>query len=56
MQKVPADKDLEGTFDLQWKQLMQLLLEVLDQPVLTSTVAENGRINQRQTSDPAASR
>lgn len=54
MQKVPSDADLEGTFHLQWKQLMQLLLEVLDQPVHAATAAaDSGRMSQN--SDPAAS-
>lgn len=54
MQKVPSDGDLEGSFHLQWKQLMQLLLEVLDQPVHAATAAsDSARISQ---SDPTASR
>ncbi|XP_071340021.1 cilia- and flagella-associated protein 157-like [Trachinotus anak] len=39
---------------VQWKQLMQRLLVVLDRPTLTNSSAE--RLDEPQTSDPAAAR
>lgn len=54
MQKVPSDAELEGSFHLQWKQLMQLLLEVLDQPVHAATVAaDSGRTSQNSDAAPS---
>lgn len=53
MQKVPSDADLEGSFHLQWKQLMQLLLEVLEQPVHAATAPADSARNSQ--SDPTAS-
>lgn len=62
MQKVPSDAELEGSLDLQWKQLMQLLLEVLEQPVHAATAGASGAAAGggggafSHNSDPAASR
>lgn len=57
LQEAPTRQDSEvDSAVLQWKQLMQKLLVVLDRPTLTKSTAENDQLNELQTSDPAAAR
>lgn len=56
MQETPTDQDSAEDSVLQWKQLMEMLLVVLDQPTPTNSTAKNHQPNGLQSSDPAASR
>ncbi|XP_032370898.1 cilia- and flagella-associated protein 157 [Etheostoma spectabile] len=52
----PTDHVSEGDSVVQWKQLMEKLLVVLDRPTPTNTTAEKDKLDEQQTSDPAAVR
>ncbi|XP_054466158.1 cilia- and flagella-associated protein 157-like [Anoplopoma fimbria] len=50
----PTDQDLEEDSVIQWKQLMEKLLVVLDRPTLTNSTAESDQLDE--TADPSAAR
>jgi len=56
MQEAPTEHGSEVDSVVRWKHLMQNLLVVLDRRTLTTSSAENDRLNELQASDAAAAR
>ncbi|TKS77927.1 Cilia- and flagella-associated protein 157 [Collichthys lucidus] len=54
MTEAATEKDSE--VDLQWRQLMQKVLVVMDMPTLTNSTTKSNQLNELQTSDPVAAR